>query len=77
MSYLARMIHIVLLALLLVSTAAGASEFSLNIADIVSPAFSARGIRLVLPVDGSADLHISKLHVQQREFLDVRVRCAV
>ncbi len=76
MPYLARMIHIVLLALLLVSTAAGASEFSLNIADIVSPAFSARGIRLILPVDGSADLHISKLHVQQREFLDVRVRCA-
>ena len=47
----------------------------LGIADIASPAFSARGIRLVLPADGSADLQIASFKVQQREFRNVRVRC--
>jgi hypothetical protein len=62
-------------ALLLVSMAASGAEFMLSIADIASPAFTARGIRLVFPMDGSADLQIASFNVQQREFRDVRVRC--
>lgn len=61
--------------LLLFSTAASSAELSLGIDDIESPAFHARGISLVLPMDGSADLHISKLNLRQREFLNVRLHC--
>lgn len=64
-----------LLALLLVSATASGAEFMLGINDIVSQAFAARGIRMVLPMDGSADLQIASLKVQQREFHNVRVRC--
>lgn len=65
-----------LFTMLLVSMAACGAEFSLGIADIVAPALSARGIRLALPLDGSADLLISKLNIQQREFHNVHLRCA-
>ncbi len=63
-----------LLAMLL-STAASASEIALNIADIVSPAFSAHGIVLNLPANGSADLHLLQLKVGSREFRNVRLHC--
>ena len=53
-----------------------AGELSLAVADIVAPAFSARGIMLTLPMNGSADLQIANLKVQQREFRKVHVRCA-
>ncbi|MDO9053720.1 MAG: hypothetical protein Q7U37_07315 [Gallionella sp.] len=71
------LIHIrnLLPALLLLSTTAGAADFSLSVADVDAPAFSARGIRLVLPADGSADLQIANLKLQQREFRNLRVRC--
>jgi hypothetical protein len=52
-------------ALLLVSTAAGCAELSLGIDDIESAAFSARGIKLVLPVDGSAHMQIAALSLQR------------
>ncbi len=65
-----------LLVMLLVSVAASGAELSLGIADIASPAFTAHGIRLSLPTDGSADLQIASLKAQQREFRNVRVRCA-
>lgn len=64
-----------LLGILLSSTTAGAADFSLSVADVDAPAFSARGIRLVLPADGSADLQIANLKLQQREFRNLRVRC--
>lgn len=56
--------------------AAQAGELSLVMADIVAPEFSARGITLTLPMNGSADLQIASLKVQQREFRRVHVRCA-
>lgn len=73
MRYLLRIF--LLHTLLMLASAASGSDFSLSIADIASPGFSARGIRLDLPVDGSADLHISKLYAQRREFRNVRLRC--
>ena len=63
-------------SLLLAPFTAGATEISLSIADIVAPEFIARGIMLILPEDGSADLRIAELHVQQRDLLNVRLRCA-
>jgi hypothetical protein len=62
--------------LLLASLPAGAAEISLNIDDIAAPDFSARGIALTLPEDGSADLRIAALHVQQRNLRKVRLHCA-
>ncbi len=51
------------------------SELTLAIADMVAPGFSAREIRLMLPMDGSADLHIGKLAIRQQVFRDVSVHC--
>ncbi len=62
--------------LLLASFAAGAAQLSLSIAGIAAPDFSARGIVLVLPEDGSADLRISGLQVRQRSLRNVHIRCA-
>lgn len=64
-----------LLGILLLSSTAGAADFTLSVADVDAPAFSARGITLALPADGSADLQIAKLKLQQREFRNIRVRC--
>ncbi len=63
------------LYMLLFSSIADAAEFSLNIADIAAPDFSARGIALSLPENGSADLRIAELHVQQRGLRNVHLRC--
>lgn len=65
-----------LLCALLPHTAASAAELSLSVADIAAPDFSARGIKLILPEDGSADLQIGELHVQQRDLRKVHIRCA-
>ncbi|MBI5435716.1 MAG: hypothetical protein HY937_01140 [Nitrosomonadales bacterium] len=62
--------------LLFLPFAAGAAEYSLNIADISAPEFSARGIRLVLPADGSADFRFAHLRLHQYTFRDVHIRCA-
>jgi len=65
-----------LLVMLLVSATACGAEFALSIADIASPVFSAQGIVLSLPDQGSADLQIARFKVQQHEFQKVRLRCA-
>jgi len=65
-----------LLAMLLVSATASGAELALSIADIASPAFNAQGIQLALPDNGSADLQIARLKVQQREFRKVHLHCA-
>ena len=66
----------ILLPGLLLSATAGAAELTLSIDDVIAPAFSARGIRLVLPDDGSADMKIAQLRVQAREFRNVDTHCA-
>ncbi len=59
-----------------VSSMACAAEISLSVADIVAPDFAARGITLTLPQDGSADLRIAELHVQQRDLRNTHLHCA-
>jgi hypothetical protein len=54
---------------------AQAAEFSLSVSDIAAPDFSARGIALILPADGSAELRIAELRLQQRELRRVRLHC--
>lgn len=73
---LGRCMQAALYALLSLSFTAGAAQFSLSVADIVAPDFSARGITLTLPEDGSADLRIAELHVQQRGLRNVLLHCA-
>jgi hypothetical protein len=64
------------LLLLSASFAAHSAQFSLNVADIAAPDFSARGIALALPEDGSADLRIAELRVRQHNLRNVHIRCA-
>lgn len=73
---LGRCIPTALGVLLSFSSVTGASELSLNIADIAAPDFTARGIALTLPEDGSAGLRIAELKVQQRSLRNVHIRCA-
>jgi len=73
---LGQCIQTALYVLLLFSSITDAAEFSLNIADIAAPDFSARGIALSLPENGSADLRIAELHVQQRGLRNVSLHCA-
>ena len=61
---------------LLAPVTAGAAEFSLSIADIAAPDFSARGITLVLPESGSADLRVAELNVRQHGLRNVHIHCA-
>lgn len=63
-------------SLSLVPFAASSAGFSLNIADIAAPDFAARGIALALPENGSADLRIAELQVQQRGLRNVHIHCA-
>ena len=65
----------ILFALLLACSAAGAADFSLKIADITAPDFSARDLTLILPENGSADLRIGELRIQQRNLRKLRLRC--
>jgi len=62
--------------LLMLACGAHAADIVLNVADMTAPTFAARGITLALPGDGSADLRVSSLELQQREFRQVHVRCA-
>jgi hypothetical protein len=52
-----------------------AAQIELNIADIVSPAFSARAIRVTLLPDSSADLHIAELHIAEKNWQKVHLHC--
>ena len=58
------------------SFSAGAASLALSVADISASDFSASGIALTLPQDGSAELRIEKLHVLRRELRKVILRCA-
>ncbi|HCI14498.1 MAG TPA: hypothetical protein DFK12_11260 [Gallionellaceae bacterium] len=58
------------------SSSAAAASIALSIADIAAPDFSARGIALSLPQDGSAELRIDQLQVQGRELRKARLHCA-
>lgn len=58
------------------SPAASAASLTLSIADITAADLAARGIVLTLPEDGSAELQVAQLRVQQREFQKVQLRCA-
>lgn len=64
-----------LFSLLLVVKAASGAALQLTVADIASPVFSAQGISLALSMDGSAELHLARLHVQQRSYRDVQLHC--
>ncbi|HEU0283422.1 MAG TPA: hypothetical protein VFQ99_06520, partial [Gallionella sp.] len=63
-------------SLLFASFSVGAAGFFLSVADIAAPDFTARGIMLILPEDGSADLRIAELHMQQRGLRNVHIHCA-
>jgi hypothetical protein len=53
-----------------------AGNLSLNIADMVAPSFAARGVKALLPQDGSVQLTVGELRVAQQVWRSIRVRCA-
>lgn len=63
------------LVLLMMPVIASGAEFTLNIADIEASGFAAHGIGLILADNGSADMRLATLQVQQHEFHDVRLHC--
>lgn len=58
------------------SAMVNAAQIQLSVADIVSPTFSARAIRVTLLQDGSADLHIAEVHVAEKLWNNVHLHCA-
>ncbi len=65
----------ILLTWLLACTSANAADVSLKIADISAADFSARDLTLILPENGSADLHIGELRIQQRSLRKQHLHC--
>ena len=75
------MLHRISLLLLFVivgmqSATVNAAQIEMGVADIVSPTFSARTIKLTLLQNGSADLQIAELHIAEKIWHKVRLHCA-
>lgn len=64
------------LLVLPLSFSAGAASISLSVVDIAVTDFSARGVALSLPQDGSAELRIDRLQLRGSELRNARLRCA-
>lgn len=59
----------------LYSAMINAAQIELKIADIISPAFSAKAIKATLSTNGSADLHIAELHIAEKNWQKVHLHC--
>ena len=57
------------------SSALLAASIKLNIADIVSPAFSANGISVILNQHGAADLNIERLRFGEKKLENLQLHC--
>jgi hypothetical protein len=53
-----------------------AAQIQLSVADIVSPTFSAKSIKVNLLQNGSADLHIAEVHMAEKSWNKVALHCA-
>lgn len=60
----------------LYSAMINAAQIELKIADIISPAFSAKAIKVTFLSNASADLHIAELHIAEKNWLKVHLHCA-
>ncbi len=69
-------IHLLVLLCAALAAPVQAGQISLSVADIVGPAFAARGVRVTLPEDGSAQFDIGELRVAQQVWRKVHLRCA-
>ncbi len=58
------------------STMLQAAQIKLNVADIVSPEFSARDVSVRLMQDGAADLNIAALQLGEKKWTGVHLHCA-
>lgn len=57
------------------SAMVNAAQIQLSVADVVSPTFSARAIKVTLLQNGSADLHIAEVHIAEKIWNKVHLHC--
>ncbi|CAH1386451.1 hypothetical protein [Candidatus Nitrotoga sp. M5] len=62
--------------LLFLPTHLYALQITLNVADVTAANFSARGIKVVLAHGGSAELSIAEMHMAEKSWRKVHMRCA-
>jgi hypothetical protein len=62
--------------LLFLSAPLYAVQITLNVADVTAPSFTARGIKVVLAQEGSAEFSIDELHMAEKTWRKVHVHCA-
>lgn len=65
-----------LLTWLAVTTVAQAASIALSIDDISADTFSARGVRLMFPHRGGADLTLGELRIQSQVWRNISLHCA-
>jgi hypothetical protein len=61
--------------LLFLSAPLYAVQITLNVADVTAPSFTARGIKVVLAQEGSAEFSIDELHMTEKKWRKVHVHC--
>ncbi|MFZ1766535.1 MAG: hypothetical protein WAT68_07775 [Candidatus Nitrotoga sp.] len=52
-----------------------AVQITLNVADVAAPSFAARGIKVILAQEGSAEFSIDELHMAEKIWRKVHVHC--
>ncbi|MCE9549857.1 MAG: AsmA family protein [Betaproteobacteria bacterium] len=62
--------------LLFLSAPLYAVQITLNVADVAAPSFTARGIKVVLAQEGSAEFNIDELHLAGQTWRKVHVHCS-
>lgn len=66
---------LLIFCLLFLSAPLYAIQITLNVADVVAPSFTARGIKVALAQEGSAEFRIDELHMAERIWRKVYVHC--
>ena len=66
---------LLIFCLLFLSAPLYAVQITLNVADITAPSFTARGIKVILAQEGSAEFSIGELHMAEKIWHKVYVRC--
>ncbi len=62
--------------LLFLSAPLYAVQITLNVANVAAPSFTARGIKVILAQEGSAEFSIDELHMAEKIWRKVHVHCA-
>ncbi|WP_239190668.1 AsmA family protein [Candidatus Nitrotoga sp. HW29] len=70
-----RLSGLIFFCLLSLSAPLYAVQITLNVADVAAPSFTARGIKVVLAQEGSAEFSIDELHMAEKIWRKVHIYC--